>query len=80
MNRTQLAARVAELKAAGPTMIPTDDDRAEMAVALVIQGFELDRAWRMAFDPDYHEWLKDNDGALQMLARHRLAQAGKADS
>jgi len=73
MNRTQLAARVAELKAAGPTMIPTDDDRAELAVAITIRGYDLDRAFRMLFDPNDREYVTDNDGALQMLARHRLA-------
>lgn len=42
-------------------------DRDEFAVALVLQGYDTSRAHRMAY-----EELEDNDGALQMLARHRL--------
>jgi hypothetical protein len=58
-------------------MIVTDDDRAELAVAITIRGYALDRAHHMLFDPNDREYVEDNDGALQMLARHRVAQAGK---
>lgn len=50
-------------------MVPiTEADRDEFAVALLLQGYSLARAHRMAFDE-----IDDNDGALQMLARHRIA-------
>lgn len=41
-------------------------DRTEMARALVLQGYTPERAFDLAVD------LPDNDGALQMLARHRI--------
>lgn len=72
MNRTELAARVAELMARGARLQVTEEDRAEMAVALVLQRYEQDQAWRMCFDKHDPEYLRDNDGALQMLARHRM--------
>jgi len=50
-------------------MVPvTQDDRDQMAIALFIQGYPSGRAAHMAYVE-----LGDNDGALQMLARHRLA-------
>ena len=49
-------------------------DRDEFAVALVIQGFAPGRAHRMAF-----EEIEDNDGALQMLARHRIATVARVE-
>ena len=44
----------------------TDADRAELARGLFTQGFPADRARQIAQDQE------PNDGALQMLARHRL--------
>ncbi|MCG7349233.1 hypothetical protein [Sphingomonas sp. ACRSK] len=41
-------------------------DRVEFGRALILQGYSSARAAEMAND------LEDNDGALQMLARHRL--------
>jgi|GEM_PF-3062247 hypothetical protein len=58
-------ARVTKIVAIAP------QDRREFARALVLQGYDAPRAHRMAYD-DRGE-IKDNDGALQMLARHRLA-------
>lgn len=48
------------------------DDRAEFGRALILQGYAPDRAARMAVEID------DNDGALQMLARHRIRYGGTA--
>jgi hypothetical protein len=49
-------------------MVPIERcDREEFARALVLQGYSPTRAEKMM-----HE-LPDNDGALQMLARHRIA-------
>lgn len=45
-------------------------DRREFARALVLQGYDAPRAHRMAYDTSGE--IKDNDGALQMLGRHRL--------
>lgn len=41
-------------------------DRTEMARALVLQGYSPERAFDLAVN------LPPNDGALQMLARHRI--------
>lgn len=55
--------------AASTRMVPvTEADRDEFARALVLQGYDAPRAHRMAYDE-----LEDNDGALQMCARVRLA-------
>lgn len=43
-------------------------DRHAMALALFFQGYSAGQACHKAFVE-----LEDNDGALQMLARHRLA-------
>jgi hypothetical protein len=49
-------------------MVPvTVEDRAEFGRALVLQGYSPKRAARMATSE-----ILDNDGALQMLARHRI--------
>jgi hypothetical protein len=49
-------------------MVPvTVEDRVEFGRALVLQGYSPDRAARMAASE-----ILDNDGALQMLARHRV--------
>lgn len=61
----ELHRRVEQTKAEG--MVPvTSQDREEFAVALVLQGYPIHRAWLMAM-----EEIEDNDGALQMLARRR---------
>jgi len=41
-------------------------DREAMAVALIAQGYSVSRARQLVLD------LADDDGALQMLARHRI--------
>lgn len=51
------------------------EDRREFARALVLQGYDAPRAHRMAYVD-----LMDNDGALQMLARHRRGYASHAVS
>lgn len=43
------------------------EDREEFGRALILQGYSPDRAAHMAA-----VGILDNDGALQMLARHRL--------
>lgn len=53
-------------------MVPiTVDDRIEFGRALILQGYSPERAARMAARE-----ILDNDGALQMLARHRLRYSG----
>lgn len=50
------------------SMVPiTAEDRIEFGRALILQGYAPERAARMAFVE-----ILDNDGALQMLARHRV--------
>jgi len=61
------AARVA----ASPMLDIREDDRKALAVGITIRGYAADRARRMLFDPSDPEYVPDNDGALQMLARHR---------
>ncbi|MEN2748209.1 hypothetical protein [Sphingomonas sp. T9W2] len=51
----------------------TAADRAELERGLFTQGFPADRAKEIAQDQD------SNDGALQMLARHRLATLALAE-
>ena len=46
----------------------TSADRKQMALGLFFQGYPAGRACEIAFVE-----LEDNDGALQMLARHRLS-------
>lgn len=43
-----------------------NDDRVEFCRALILQGYEPERAGNLA------STLPGHDGALQMLARHRL--------
>lgn len=51
-----------------PAMVEVESiDRVEFEWALTLQGYAPDRAWQLAYE------LPANDGALQMLARHRLA-------
>lgn len=52
----------------------TDADRKQMAVGLFLQGYTAGRACHIAFVE-----LDDGDGALQMLARHRIASSLAAD-
>lgn len=55
--------------AADAKMLPIiDADRIEFGRALILQGYDTSRALRMIQDE-----IEDNDGALQMLARHRVA-------
>lgn len=50
-----------------PLLVPVImEDRIEFHIALVLQGYSPARAAELA------ETLPENDGALQMLARHRL--------
>lgn len=57
-------------RAAATTMVEIiEADREEFAIALVLQGYAPARAHQMAF-----ETIGLDDGALQMLARHRLAR------
>ncbi len=59
-----LAALAADAK-----MLPIiDADRIEFGRALILQGYDASRALRMI-----QEEIEDNDGVLQMLARHRVA-------
>lgn len=46
----------------------TLEDREQMAIGLFLQGYSAGRAGHLAFVE-----LGDDDGALQMLARHRIA-------
>lgn len=49
-------------------MVPiTAEDREEFGLALILQGYSAEHAARMAGGE-----ILDNDGALQMLARHRI--------
>lgn len=48
------------------------EDRIEFGRALILQGYDPGIAAEMAATT-----IKDNDGALQMLARHRLRYAPK---
>ena len=67
MTVDDLQERVAATRRA--PMAPVNRfDREEFAVALVLQGYDALRAHTMAF-----ETIADNDGALQMLARRRVA-------
>lgn len=59
-----LAALAADAK-----MLPIiDADRIEFGRALILQGYDASRALRMIQGE-----IEDNDGVLQMLARHRVA-------
>lgn len=69
LSAGQLFERVREV-GDSPLAEVTQSDRDAMAVALVFQGYTCGRAAHMAFVE-----LEDNDGALQMLARHRIAAA-----
>jgi len=80
MERAELAARVAELIAQGPRAHVTAEDRAALATSIAVRGYEIGRAWGMMFNPAHPEYVEDNDGALQMLARHRVAQVDRNDA
>ncbi|MYL97045.1 hypothetical protein GR702_04565 [Novosphingobium sp. FGD1] len=55
-------------------MVPiTAEDREEFGRALVLQGYTPEPAARMAVGE-----ILDNDGALQMLARHRIRYSQEA--
>lgn len=56
-------------RCAGMKHVPvTQADREQMAIGLFLQGYSAGRAGHLAFVE-----LDDGDGALQMLARHRIA-------
>lgn len=59
--------RADAIRAAGFVEV-TDEDRLDFAAALILQGYEPDRAAALATG------LEHNDGALQMLARARLGR------
>lgn len=56
---------------AAPMVEITVEDRIEFGRALILQGYSPARAAVMA------ETIEHNDGALQMLARHRVTYQGK---
>ncbi len=57
-------------------MVPiTAEDREEFGRALILQGYSAARAARMAGGE-----ILDNDGALQMLARHRIRYSMEASN
>ena len=61
------------LAADHPRMVRVESvDRIEFEWALVLQGYPPHRAGQLAYE------LPNNDGALQMLARHRLAAERRA--
>jgi hypothetical protein len=66
MTPTELIARFDAIVAA-PKAKVTQDDRSQMAIALLGHGYTAGDACHKAFVE-----LDDNDGALQMLARHRI--------
>jgi hypothetical protein len=72
MKVNDLQERAERLQHAGPREIITAADREALAVAIVVRGYDVPRAHRMLFDPTDPEYVPDNDGALQMLARHRI--------
>lgn len=54
-------------------MVPiTAEDRIEFGRALILQGYAPERAAYMA-----RVGILDNDGALQMLARHRISYSSQ---
>jgi hypothetical protein len=61
------AGSLVELARSARMVTITSEDRIEFGRALVLQGYAPARAARMAAGE-----ILDNDGALQMLARHRL--------
>lgn len=65
LSPAQLVARAGAL---APHVTIEQADREAMAFGLYFQGYPAGRACQIAFVE-----LEDNDGALQMLARHRLA-------
>jgi hypothetical protein len=57
-------------------MVPiTAEDREEFGRALILQGYSPERAAWMA-----NGEILDNDGALQMLARHRIRYSKEASN
>ena len=67
LTASQLFSLAQSIETAGFVEV-TQPDREQMAVALFFQGYAAGRACQIAFVE-----LEDNDGALQMLARHRIA-------
>jgi len=66
-------------RAAGTAMVEiAPADRREFARALVLQGYDIARAHRMVYGDCGA--VQDDDGALQMLARHRLAYSSGDDA
>ncbi|KQM21919.1 hypothetical protein [Novosphingobium sp. Leaf2] len=61
------AGSLIELARAARTVPVTSDDRIEFGRALILQGYAPAPAARMSAVE-----ILDNDGALQMLARHRI--------
>lgn len=74
MKLQDLQDRADELKAEGPCMKITHADREALAVALVLQGYAAGQAHQMLFGQLAPDYIQDNDGALQMLARARVVQ------
>lgn len=66
MTATQLADDAHAIAKAGIVAVSLEDRR-QMAIGLFLQGYPAGRALHLAFVE-----LEDNDGALQMLARHRV--------
>lgn len=62
------AGQLAELAAQIQHVPVSLADRRQMAIGLFLQGYTAGRAAHLAYVD-----LGDDDGALQMLARHRLA-------
>lgn len=62
---------LATAAASAPMVEITMEDRIEFGRALILQGYAPHRAAIMA------EGIQSNDGALQMLARHRVAYQGR---
>jgi hypothetical protein len=61
------AGNLTELARAARMVPITPEDREEFGRALILQGYAPERAAHMAC-----VGILDNDGALQMLARHRI--------
>jgi len=71
MKLAQLMERADAIRAA-PHVPITEEDRFEFAAALILQGYRITQAADIATD------LAETDGALQMLARCRVAYSGEA--
>lgn len=64
-----------ELARAARMVAITAEDREEFDRSLILQGYEPHCAARMAGGE-----ILDNDGALQMLARHRIRYSMEAQT